>query len=69
MRKPNARYLSYLLRLWQVRDDEGWRWRASLESTATGERQGFVSLDRLFGFLRDLTYEIGALSNGKGRRE
>jgi hypothetical protein len=30
-------------------------WRASLESTCTGERRGFASLDELFDFLRNQT--------------
>lgn len=45
-------YRSYLLRLW--REDGGQQfWRASLQSTETGERRGFASLDALFGFLRE----------------
>jgi hypothetical protein len=32
-------------------------WRASLESTRTGERKGFASLDELFDFLREQTGE------------
>jgi hypothetical protein len=45
-------YRSYLLRLWQ---EEGGQqlWRASLQSTETGERRGFASLDALLGFLRE----------------
>ncbi|MBL7183254.1 MAG: hypothetical protein ISS50_02265 [Anaerolineae bacterium] len=57
-------YLSYLLRLWRVRGDEGAHqsaekpiWRASLESPFTGERMGFASLDALFAFLRQQTSE------------
>lgn len=45
-------YLSYLLRLWSVRIDHETEWRASLESSLTGERLGFASLDDLLGFLR-----------------
>ena len=47
-------YLSYLLRLWRVGEEEA-TWRASLESSHTGERKGFASLDDLFGFLREQT--------------
>jgi hypothetical protein len=57
-------YMSYLLRLWQV-DTEGviphaggTVWRASLESSLTGKRQGFTSLDELFEFLHR---QMGAL--------
>jgi hypothetical protein len=42
------RYLSYLLRLWQARAEEGMAWRVSLESARSGERQGFASSDDLF---------------------
>lgn len=56
-------YLSYLLRLWRVDEASGGRgcavWRASLESTHTGERKGFADLEELCGFLRG---RIGKLS-------
>ena len=62
--REQADYLSYLLRLWRVRGDEGAHqlaekpvWRASLESPFTGERMGFASLDALFAFLRQQTSE------------
>ena len=54
-------YLSYLIRLWQVAaaregDAAGGRaWRGSLESSLTGERQGFASLDELVEFLQRQT--------------
>lgn len=44
-------YRSYLLRMWQEAQT-GDAWRASLQSAATGERQGFTSLDDLFDFIR-----------------
>ncbi len=44
-------YRSYLLRLWRE-GQAGEPWRASLQSAVTGERQGFASLDDLFGFIR-----------------
>lgn len=44
-------YRSYLLRLW-CEGLAGEPWRASLQSAATGERQGFASLDGLFDFIR-----------------
>lgn len=52
MEKPEQRYLSYLLRLWQTSDGEELLWRASLEMPGTGERHGFASLKALFEFLR-----------------
>ena len=50
--KPQRRYLSYLLRLWQTSDGANQVWRASLESPGTGERQGFANLKDLFSFLQ-----------------
>ena len=51
MSGERRRYASYLLRLWQTRHDGVLFWRASLESAATGERQGFASLADLVAFL------------------
>lgn len=48
--KEQPGYVSYLLRLWR----EGGTWRASLESTYTGELSVFASLDELFDNLRAL---------------
>ena len=55
MAKEQPDYLSYLLRLWQVREKEKVVWRASLESAYTRERKGFTNLDDLFEFLRQQT--------------
>ena len=54
------RYLSYLLRLWQVSggdlpNGDQHMWRASLEKPQDGDRLGFASLDALFAFLADET--------------
>jgi hypothetical protein len=51
MDKEQPDYLSYLLRLWRVSDEEQAVWRASLKSPHTGECRGFVSLIDLFTFL------------------
>jgi len=53
-RREQPDYLSYLLRLWRVSEEET-SWRASLESSHTGEREGFASLDALFSFLQEQT--------------
>jgi hypothetical protein len=51
-------YVSYMLRMWRDRGDEGPSrseeapWRASLQDPHSGERVGFASLEDLFGFLR-----------------
>lgn len=52
--REQSDYLSYLLRLWRVSEEET-AWRVSLESSHTGERKGFASLDDLFSFLRGQT--------------
>jgi hypothetical protein len=49
------RYVSYLLRLWKTTSGDKVVWRASLENSQTGERQGFASLDALFDYLRQQT--------------
>ena len=54
-------YLSYLLRLWVVQNQEGRVWRCSVEDVQTGERQGFPSLESLCDFLRR---ETGLVPDG-----
>jgi hypothetical protein len=56
-------YMSYLLRLWQIKSGGELVWRASLESPHTGERVGLASLDDLFGFLGR---QIGDASGANG---
>ena len=74
MSGAEPRYLSYLLRLWQVRTEGQLVWRASLESPHTGERTGFLSLEALFAFLERLTLvvecsqEPGGETSRGGRR-
>ena len=66
-------YVSYLLRLWRESDESEIQggadqavWRASLECSKTGERQGFAGLDDLVDFLRR---QIGAVSVCGGERD
>jgi hypothetical protein len=57
-----ADYLSYVLRLWQAREDGEISWRASLQTVPSGERQGFASLEELFDYLlRQTTTAVAAL--------
>jgi len=49
--KKKLRYFSYLLRLWETKDEGQHVWHASLEFPATGERRGFASLEELFAYL------------------
>jgi hypothetical protein len=59
MAKERPAYLSYLLRLWRVDDDdesggeESALWRASLQSAHSGERQTFASLDEVVDYLQE----------------
>ena len=59
MGKEQADYLSYLLRIWRVDEVSDGRgcavWRASLESTHTGEQRSFASLGYLLDFLQRQT--------------
>ena len=52
-------YISYLLRLWQAEQGGELIWRASLESPHSGAHRSFVSLDRLWAFLKE---EIGHIA-------
>ncbi len=53
MPTEQPRYLAYMLRLCQVRDNDEMVWRASLEDAHTGERHGFASLELLVAFLQE----------------
>ena len=63
--KTHPDYVSFLLRLWRVSDEDKSQpgaekavWRASLENPHTGQQKGFTGLDELFDFLRAQTEEI-----------
>lgn len=60
-------YESYLLRLWQVRQNGKRVWRASLESTRTGARENFADLQQAFDFLRDALRMKEHRKKGKAR--
>ena len=54
MAKPKkTRYVSYLLRCWEERDDEVDKslWRFSLEDPRSGQRKGFTTLVELMNVL------------------
>jgi hypothetical protein len=61
MSEAGEPYLSYLLRLWLVKNQEGCVWRCSVENVQTGERQGFASMELLYDFLRQ---ETGLMVDG-----
>ena len=50
MASERRRYISYLLRLWQVRVGGQLVWRTSLENAHTSERRGFANLADLVAF-------------------
>jgi hypothetical protein len=60
MNNTGEPYISYLLRLWVVKNQVGCVWRCSVENVLTGERKGFANLESLCDFLRQ---EIGLLSD------
>jgi hypothetical protein len=51
-------YKAYLIRLWNDSDQTGWR--ASAQSTQSGDTIRFGSLDALFTFLQDQTHDQSA---------
>ncbi|MCP4363145.1 MAG: hypothetical protein GY796_34520 [Chloroflexi bacterium] len=60
MNETQHGYVSYLLRLWQAQDNGDWVWRASLESSQTGQRWVFANLDDVLAFVRSQTFELSA---------
>ena len=58
MNETQRGYVSYLLRLWQAQDNGDWVWRASLESSQTGQRWVFANLDEALAFVRSQTTEL-----------
>ena len=57
MKIRSEQYYSYLLRLWFIKWNEHWIWRAILENIHTGERTGFASMDALIAFLQEMEKE------------
>lgn len=51
-------YRSFLLRLWLVKQDDEFTWRAILENPHTGQQQLFSSPKALDEFLRKLSQEL-----------
>ena len=70
MSEKQPRYLSYLLRLWQVENKGQLVWRASVEDSRTSERRGFASIEALLLFLREQTDVVtDSLEDGNTVRE
>lgn len=55
MSPPPDHYHAFLLRLWQIQNDDEATWLASLEDSRSGEKHGFASLEALLEYLRQLT--------------
>ncbi|MDX1415508.1 MAG: hypothetical protein R3293_15040 [Candidatus Promineifilaceae bacterium] len=51
-------YVSYLLRLWQVQENDHWLWRASLESSQSGQKWFFANLEDLMRFMYTKASEL-----------
>ena len=56
MTDQNTPYLSYLLRLWVVKNDHNTVWHCSVENVQTGQQQGFANIEALCKFLREATF-------------
>lgn len=55
--RHGAQYLSFLLRLWRVGDEEALAWCGSLQRPGAAELVGFARVEDLFDYLRA---EMGA---------
>jgi len=53
----SANYHSFLIRLWKIKQEDTFVWRASLENPQTGEVLGFEDLQALLKYLETLTNE------------
>ncbi|MBN2390575.1 MAG: hypothetical protein JXR84_07625 [Anaerolineae bacterium] len=58
MHEEQQRYHAFLLRLWPVEARGQTVWRASLESSHTGERWGFANVDALCTFLHQQSIAV-----------
>ena len=63
--KKQAGYYSFLLRLWQVKENGGQEWRATLENVESGEKRGFTSVEGLLAYLSQVTTKMDKTS-GEG---
>jgi len=62
---PGTRYASYLLRLWQVQNDQQTTWVASIQDPATGEKRPFSSVGALLQFLQTEFGERGSVGDSE----
>ena len=59
MSVKGRRYLSFLLRMWLVKNNGEESWRATLDDPHTSERHSFASLYALIKFLLKQTQNAG----------
>ena len=62
-KKKQAGYYSFLLRLWQVKEDGGQEWRATLENVESGEKRGFTNVEDLLAYLSRVTAKMSETSS------
>lgn len=48
------KYHAFLLRLWQIENEDENIWRVSLEDSRTGEKHGFASLEAAWQYLKEI---------------
>ena len=53
--EKTTHYHSFLLRLWRVKEEHRYEWRASIENIESGEKRGFTSLIELQEYLAQMT--------------
>jgi hypothetical protein len=61
----HTRYASYLLRLWQMQNDQQTIWVASIQDPATGEKRPFASVGALLQFLQAEFGECGSVDGSE----
>jgi hypothetical protein len=66
MTKDEARYHSFLLRLWQAEQNGQYTWRCSLEETGMGWRHNFASLEDLMAHLLAISHFSDQPATGSG---
>lgn len=55
MSTHKPRYLSFMLRMWQITGEECDPWRVSLEAPGSNTRKGFKDLRSAFQYLEEIT--------------
>jgi hypothetical protein len=68
MTGEQPRYAAYMLRLWQVGNNDRPAWRAALESPHTGELHVFTDLEALIAFLQEITQETPEMAASRRRQ-